>query len=336
VGWLDLQIALQKEGTRMALRTRILFILALGIAGTVQAQGMDANPPPEMPPDVLEILLDRDAPKATREAAMQQLVAHAQAGDGYAAFYLGALYRQGMDHPAQWVEQDVETARFWLDKCVASQRCPLVALASLAELELAAGNAKPAMQWAQAWVVLDRELDKRTRGSKPHQNTTDAAYRNTAYHGYLIERAYKAMGKTKDPDAQGREWFDELRAARGAQLDRMLFIQLEGEGGSASWKSSKLQMSAENQREKIMTPDARIPIGPSLGLFLYRGNPEGGRAESLFMIEGLPTPAAARGLDAQARSFRIKPYAMDEDGKRAYALLPISFHDGQYSLVPTR
>jgi hypothetical protein len=326
----------QKEVKLMALRKRILFILALGVAGIAQAQDKEATLPPEMAPEALEALLDRDAPKAARDAAMQQLVAHAQAGDGHSAFYLGALYRQGMDHPAQLVERDPETARFWLEKCVESARCPLIALASLAELELAAGNAKPAMQWAQAWVVLDRELENRTRGVKPYQNTTDAPYRNTAYQAYLIGRVYKAMSKVKDPDALGREWFDELRKARGAQLDRMLFTQLEGEGGSATWNSSKLQMSAENQREKIMTPDARIPIGPSLGLFLYRGNPGGGRAESVFMIEGLPTAASARGLDAQARSFRIKPYALDEDGKRAYALLPISFNDGGYSLVPTR
>ena len=320
----------------MALRTRILFILAFAIAGIAQAQANEVAPLPEMSPEALETLLDREAPKEARDAAMRQLVAHAQAGDGHSAFYLGALYRQGMDHPAQLVERDPETARFWLDKCVGSARCPLIALASLAELELAAGNAKPAMQWAQAWVVLDRELENRTRGTKPHQNTTDAQYRNTAYQAYLIGRVYKAMAKVKDPDAQGREWFDELRKARGAQLDRMLFAQLEGEGGSATWNSSKLQMSAESQREKVMAPDARIPIGPSLGLFLYRGNPAGGRAESLWMIEGLPTPASARGLDAQARSFRIKPYVLDEDGKRAYALLPVSFNDGEYSLVPAR
>lgn len=320
----------------MELRKRIMFIVALGAVSALQVHGSEAASPQETPPQVLETLLDRDAPKDAREAAMQQLVAHAQAGDGYSAFYLGALYRQGMDHPAQLVEKDVETARFWLEKCVESARCPLFALASLAELELAAGKAKPAMQWAQAWVVLDRELDNRTRGTRPHQNTTDAQYKNTAYHAYLIERGYKAMAKAKDADALAREWFDELRKARGAQLDRMLFAQLEGEGGTATWSSSKLQMSAENQREKIMAPDARVPLGPSLGLFLYRGNPAGGRAESLWMIEGLPTPASARGLDVQARSFRIKPYELGEDGKRAYALLPISFNDGGYSLVPTR
>ena len=320
----------------MGIRTRIMFIVALAAAGVAQAQGSEAARAQETAPQVLETLLDREAPKDKRDAAMQQLIAHAQAGDGHSAFYLGALYRNGMEHPAKLVERDVETARFWLQRCVESARCPLIALASLAELELAAGNAKSAMQWAQAWVILDRELENRTRGSKPHQNTTDAPYKNTAYQAYLLDRSYKTMSKVKDPDAQGRAWFDELRKARGAQLDRMLFAQLQGESGAATWGSGKLQMSAENQREKIVAPDARIPIGPSLGLFLYRGNPEGGRAEAAWMVEGLPTPASARGLDTQARSFRIKPYALDEDGKRAYALLPISFNDGEYSLVPTR
>ena len=101
--------------------------------------GAQAATPPATPdgpePEAMAALLDRDAAPEARDRAMQQLVASAQAGDGHAAFYLGALYRSGMDHPARRVERDVETARFWLEKCVASQRCPLVALASLAELE---------------------------------------------------------------------------------------------------------------------------------------------------------------------------------------------------------
>lgn len=319
----------------MAIRTRIMFIIVLGAVWALPVHGSEKNDAQQTPPDVLETLLDRTAAKPARDLAMQQLVANAQSGDGYSAFYLGALYRHGMDHPARWVERDVETARYWLERCVESSRCPLIALASLAELELAAGNDKPAMQWAQAWVVLDRELENRTRGPRPHQNTADAPYRNTAYQAYLIGRCYKAMPKVKDPDGLGRSWFDELRKTRGVQLDRMLFAQSEEDASPSAWGSAKVEISAENQREKILAPNSPVPVAPSLGLFLYRANPAGGRAEAVSMIEGLPTPASARGLDAPARSLRIKPYALPEDGKRIYGLLPISYNDGQYSLLPT-
>ena len=242
-----------------------------------------------------------------------------------------------MDHPARRVERDVETARFWLEKCVASERCPLVALASLAELELAAGNAKPAMQWAQAWVVLDREQEKRTRGPRPQDNTRDMSFRNTAYQAYLLDRCYKAMASAKDAEAQGRAWFQELARERGAQLDRMLFAMLDGPPASGQEEGRPvLQLATEGQRTKIMADDARIPIGPSLGFFLYRGNPEGGRAEGVWMIEALPNPAGARGLEAQARGLRTRPYAPASDGRRAYAYVPMMFNDGAYSLTPPR
>ena len=322
----------------MGIRSRIVVL----IAGTCMAGAQAATPPtaPDGPePEAMEALLDREAPPAARDRAMQQLVASAQAGDGHAAFYLGALYRHGMDHPARRVERDVETARFWLEKCVASPRCPLVALASLAELELAVGNAKPAMQWAQAWVVLDREQEKRTRGDRPQDNTHDMPYRNTAYHAFLIDRCYKAMAPARDVDALGRSWFQELARTHGAHLDRMLQASLEdtpagGEDGGDV--RPRLQIATEAQRTKIMGGDARIPLGPSLGLFLYRGNPAGGRADGLWMIEALPNPAGARGLEAQARSVRTLPYTPVADGRRAYAYLPMTFNDGVWSLTPQR
>lgn len=320
----------------MDIRAGIIVLMAgLCMAGAQAAgpSGMPDGPEPE----AMEALLDRDAPVAERDLAMQQLVARAQAGDGYAAFYLGALYRHGMDHPARRVERDVETARFWLEKCVASQRCPLVALASLAELELAAGNAKPAMQWAQAWVVLDREWEKRTRGPRPQDNTRDMPFRNTAYQAYLLDRCYKAMSPAKDAEAQGRVWFQELARERGAQLDRMLFAMVDGSPAPGQGDGrAVLQLATEAQRTKIMADDARIPLGPSLGFFLYRGNPEGGRAEGVWMIEALPNPAGARGLDAQARGLRTRPYTPTPDGRRAYAYVPMTFNDGAYSLTPPR
>jgi hypothetical protein len=321
----------------MRIRKGIVVFVAYTWAALAQATSLPPSPA-GIEPETVEALLDRDAPPATRDRAMQSLVASAQAGDGYAAFYLGALYRHGMDHPARRVERDVETARFWLEKCVASPRCPLVALASLAELELAAGNAKSAMQWGQAWVVLDRELEKRTRGPRPHDNTIDIPFRHTAYHAYLLDRCYKAMAPARDAESLGRTWFDELARTHGPQLDRMLFTALDEQssGGSEGEGRPHLQIATDAQRTKTMGGDVRIPIGPSLGYFLYRGSPAGGRADGVWMIEALPNPAGARGLEAQARGVRTRPYTLAADGRRAYAYLPLTFNDGAYSLTPQR
>lgn len=65
----------------------------------------------------LERLLSPASGEPVRTALMARLVAQAQ-GDGRAAFYLGALFRSGVDHPAQLVERDLETARHSLQKCI--------------------------------------------------------------------------------------------------------------------------------------------------------------------------------------------------------------------------
>ena len=119
----------------------------------------------------------------------------------------------------------------------------------------------------------------------------------------------------------------------------MLFAALEApvspDTGSAEPRP-RLEVANEAQRTKTVAHDARIPLGPSLGYFLYRGNPAGGRAEGVWMIEALPNPAGARGLDAQARTLRTRPYLPAADGRRAYGYLPMTFNDGTYSLVPQR
>ena len=195
----------------MNLLRSLLLVSTLLLPWRLCAQPAAAEP---MSPAELEALLANGTDPAARQASMLKLVGLAQSGQGYPAFILGVLYRHGMDHPARLVERDEETARHWLEKCVGSKGCPLLALASLAELELAAGNAKPAMQWAQAWVVLDREHERQSRDRPPRTREED--YQYTSYQAYLIGRCYKLMPKTRDPSTLGKQWFNELRVARGA------------------------------------------------------------------------------------------------------------------------
>lgn len=317
----------------MLRRLFFLSVLLLPVATSAQPAAPEMVQPAE-----LEALLSRDTDPAAREASMRKLVSLAQSGHGYSAFILGVLYRHGMDHPARLVERDDETARHWLDKCVDSKGCPLIVLASLAELELAAGNTRPAMQWAQTWVVLDRELTRQSR-TRPLR-TRDEEYQYTSYQAYLIGRCYKVMPNTRDPSALGMQWFNELRGERGKSLDRMLFDSLDS---GASWNSGSasvgapshgLEITAENQRRKEVEASAPQPVSPALGLYLYRGSPTGGRAENIVLVEALPTPLAARGLMQMARSVRTRPYGQDDGSARRYGLIPVSYNDWQYSLVP--
>lgn len=163
------------------------------MAGTAFAAD-PSKAPQQLDAPTIETLLEADGEPASRQQALREVVARAQAGEAWAAYLLGVLYRSGMDHPARLVERDPDTARHWLMRCVGSAGCPLLALASLAELELAERQAKPAMQWARAWVVLDRELAERLRATDEPASTGLRELMRTSYHAYLIERCYALLG----------------------------------------------------------------------------------------------------------------------------------------------
>lgn len=280
----------------------------------------------------LETLLSVRSVPAAREQLLAQLVALARNGDGASAFYLGVLYRHGDAHPAHLVQRDDDTARYWLETCLEMTRCPLLALASLAELELSAGKPKPAMQWAQAWIALDRELTAREREASGRTLRPSQLNRDTAYHAYLLERCYAAM-PSGDRNAIGLAWFNELRLQRGKVLDRMLFAQIDALHAQDTGESAGLAPRAENQRRKTVRDSPMdLPVTPALTLFLLRGNPQGGRPESSLVIEALPSPSAARGLEALARDFKTAPYPAAA-GQRRYDTVPMSFNRGPYALT---
>lgn len=187
---------LTRQGLVMSKRQWIsaATLLCLGALSAHAAAATPLAAKPAPAPDGLqgaevEAMFSPQADPAQRQAAMKRAVQLAMAGDGRAAFDLGVLYRHGMDHPAQAVERDLDTARHWLETCVGLEACPNLVLASLAELELQAGREKPAVQWALAWVALERELQK--RGPKASSRDT------SAYEAYLLSRCFERMPKAQ-------------------------------------------------------------------------------------------------------------------------------------------
>lgn len=306
----------------------LAWLLLVGTAFAADAPGA----PQPLDARTIETLLEEESEPASRQQALREVVARAQAGEAWSAYLLGALYRSGMDHPARLFERDPDTARHWLMRCVGSAGCPLLALASLAELELAERRAKPAMQWAQAWVVLDRELAERLRAGDEPSSTSLRALMRTSYHAYLIERCYALMqGSQAERDAQGLAWFNELRATHGKALDRMFFAALDERTDLLTPIDQGLEPSAENQRRRTIDGNAPAPRQPALGVYLYRGDPAGGPAEAVQTIEALPNPMKTFGMRTLARSMRTKPYQATA-GERRYAVLPLAFGQSDYYL----
>lgn len=335
----------------MKMWMRCLLVAGLCVAVAAQARAQQAATPaapadaapaatqapvpaavPTLALDDLETLLSLRAAPEARAQMLAQVVALAGKGDGASAYVLGVLYRNGEAHPAHLVPRDLDTARYWLERCLGMPRCPLLALASLAELELSAGNAKPALQWAQGWVALDREFTTRAREIEGRRVRPSQRNRDTAYHAYLLERCYAAM-PSGDRDAIGLSWFNAFRVQWGRVLDRMLFAQLDALQAQDGEEAGGLTARAENQRRKtVLDSPMDLPVTPALSLFLMRGDPQGGRPESALVLEALPSPNAARGLEALARDFKTAPYPAAA-GQRRYDLIPMSFNRGPYALT---
>ncbi len=265
----------------------------------------------------VEALFSPDADPSVRAEALKRAVKLAMAGDGRAAFDLGVLYRHGPAHPSRAVELNVDTARYWLEKCVESEHCPYIALASLAELELKAGNDKAAMEWAQAWVAVEKALEKK-RNSGGRKGSD-------AYSAYLLSRCYERLDKRTRSDL-ATQWFGEFVGKRGAQLDRMLDRELKNQREpDERWSEFFLRKS--NHVYTLRPPDV-----PSMGLFLLRAAPAGGRAESVVLIEALPTPNKMGDFRGMIGRFDSKPYTPTERDPKRYTFLPIQFDDPRYGL----
>lgn len=302
-------------------RAALALVLAMPVAG-LAADTPASAAKDELAGEEVEALFSPAADTAAHASALKHAVRLAMAGDGRAAFYLGVVYRHGEEHPSQAVERNVETGRYWLEKCVGSERCPAMALASLAELELKAGNDKAAMQWAQAWATMEQQIEKK-------RETPSQAPGRDAYAAHLLSRCFERLPRSTRDDLAS-QWFKELLDQRGKQLDRMLDGELKGsENEKERWTSFFVRKS---RTVRITRP----PDVPSMALFLLRAAPAGGRAENVTLIEGVPNPNKLGDFGGLLGRFESKPYPPSESGAKHYAFLPIMLSDPRYGLTPIK
>ncbi|GHA84898.1 hypothetical protein [Cognatilysobacter bugurensis] len=307
-----------------ALLMAVLAVPAAASDAEPSAPVAEAGPDSRASPsaEATQALFRADAPPPQRADARRQTIEAAMKGDGAAAFRLGALFRLGMEHPAQAVERDLDTARYWLEKCVDAPRCPALALASLAELEIEAGRYREAMQWAQAWAAVERELH--ALGRRPGESS----FRPASYTAYLLKRCFEYLPKQGREDAVA-EAFTEFQQRRGAQLQRMAAA-----AAAVAAVPLREQQRAEFAASRYNHPvqASRRPTAPAVALYLLRADPAGGRPEAVTLIEALPSPREALAFAGVARRWESRPYAPDTADERRYAMLPIELSDPRYAV----
>lgn len=265
------------------------------------------------------LLLLPDSGEQERASALAKAKSSAQSGNGAAAFVLGALYRSGRDHPARAVARDVDVARDWLERCVDLVDCPAEVLSSLAELELAEGNAKRAMQWAQMASIFEREIDR------------ESPNRRDSISGYLpglLMRVYATLPEATSTNEIIAAWTSELVKERGDELDRMLDSMIKQSKATAAGEGPQFVHSNRTYRQMSRS----VPLSDAHATYLVDVPAQGGRASQVAMIEGVPTPRDARGLVRVARLLEFDPFTPDEGRASFMVHVPIMLDSNRLSM----
>lgn len=302
-----------------------MFAMALAAAltaGSVAAAAAPgAKPAPEdgVPWQDEMVLLAPGSDPAARSERLARTIAAAEAGHADAAFLLGALYRSGNAHPSKAVPRDDAKARHWLERCLDNPHCTPVTLYSLAELELTQGNAPRAMQWAQIAAIFDREIAREVE--------TEPRFTGGYLPG-LLARAFAALPEAQRSDENVQALVAAMVKERGAALDRMLENEIIGAkrkfDGTYPWPKVPGKSMPWKRR--------RVPDGELYALYALEIPASGGRPTRVMMIEGLPRPRAARGLEIIASLQEFVPYTPDEGADSGGGWLPITFDPRRYRL----
>src|SRR5690349_7948203 len=157
------------------------------------------------PYDAAADVLNPGGDPALRQASLQRLIADSRLeGNSYSRYLLGNLYRLGRKHPAALVDRDLAKARPLLSNAALDGY--LMAMAGMAEIELANGEAMSAMVWAQAYHHYF-ERQKAGEGGKK------------AYVADLLDRIYARLGRSKEVDREIQEYLASFILTHGPRLD---------------------------------------------------------------------------------------------------------------------
>jgi hypothetical protein len=250
---------------------RLLYLIV--VLGVLEGSGAAAASEPEAadPCEFSRIdAFDPDLAPDARQAAVEALVravAHPACGSE-PDYLLGLLYRYGPELPGNPLPRDAALARELLGRAARDGR--IQGYAELAEMALADGDAREAMQWTQGYLLEER----RKRGSE---------FDEQGYNADLLLRAAGALKRAGLPaggsamDMALKEHLARERSAREA--DRVARPVPETETTAAGAVPTSL---AAGSAEEI---DLRVKRRPADGYELRERLRDGGYAEYLLEVQ---------------------------------------------------
>jgi hypothetical protein len=297
----------------MPLRTSVLVCLLL-----ITTRALAEEPPAALPAcEPYSAAADLFNPKgdtALRLASLAKMEAAPDTLDESALYGLGALYRQGREHPAALVDQDLDKARRYLED--ASLDGQIEALGSLAELELADGQPMQAMMWAQLFVKAMRVRD---RGQ------------GLGYPAYLLRRVLAEL-----PPGSREEQERRLAAFMPAQAEKFTARQARAKAApDCRTVDEDWPISLATDRARLTRPKGRPALAlesasSGFTMFSLSVHPDGSIAD-VRVIESVPTARMAAQLDPLLREMHFNP--VDASAPPRQVWVPLSLNRGEARLL---
>lgn len=252
-------------------------------------------------------LLDVDVPLAEREQIFEHEKAEALAGKTGAQYIVGSLYRIGRALDANVVDADTDQAKRYLSTAAGHGR--VLAMAKMAELELAAKRPMDAMVWTQLYI--------RYKEQSPDMKSA-AAVDN--YAADLLHRVAAVFDpkQTEQLKAYIAVFVEKYDAAVKAGISESA-AELTASGLSTKVHDLHYDSTIARLREQRGDVTAEYVVG-----FDAHGAPQ-----KIFMLDALPDVLLGKDLRKLAERLRVNE---SDTPDLRYALVPIQFTYGRYTL----
>lgn len=247
-------------------------------------------------------ILDHDVPLADRQRLLADMEAKAaQSNDPHVLYMLGSLYHTGQRIPDSPVQQDPKKASLYLGN--AAIRGSVLAMAKMAEIKLAAGQYREAMNWAQIYAhyALLSKQDRQQRD---------------AYAAELVQRIMDHIG-------------DSQMAAIMTDVNSFIATYDVDIKAGISGEATLNHLHPTSPRHHFKAPlDERAPDS-GIADFIVGFKPDGSVA-SVQLLDAVPRMEVAAMLREHVATLTVMPAPNGDDHALRYAWVPAMLDDQRY------
>lgn len=282
----------------------LMLVTGAAISASVSARHahLPALAKPVSQIDAWAVVLDPGAPVAERRRILARFEKHAASAGQRELYILGSLYQMGDRAPGALVKQDLDKAGLYLSN--AAVNGSILAMAKMAEIELAKHEYPAAMIWAQIFAHYAAVMI----GNKHAQG----------YAAELVHRVIEKLGQSGVADAMPAvslfiEQHDaQIRAGAGS-----------GHAGDPSRRASKTR--------PYLTPAGRFMPHSGIADFLIAFKSDGSVAY-VWVLDAVPDSRLGIDLRAAAAGMKIAPETGVSSDAMRYRWMPVILDDGRYKV----